>query len=149
MAVRRIRKREPCSIAGAGSITLGKAIEVLASGHVRVVLDTGEASARVPMHVDLPWLTAALARAPVDVAVAITTGAALLWCVFPGLEHASVRREMAAPEVIIRAERSLELRCGDASVTLDGRGEVRAEGKEILSRAEGEHRIQGGSVRIN
>jgi hypothetical protein len=154
MTVRRISKRgvsRSVEVAGAGTVTLGKAIEVETSGHVRVALDSGEeVSARVPMHIDLQWLTTALALAPVEVAVAFTTSrSALLWCVFPGPEHASVRREIAAPDIVIRADHSLELRCGDASVTLDGRGGVRAEGKEILSRASGAHRIQGGSVRVN
>ncbi len=116
MTVRRISKRglsRSVDVAGAGTVTLGKAIEVETSGHVRVALDSGEqVLARVPMHVDLRWLTAALARAPVEVAVAFTTSrAALLWCVFPSPEHASVRREIAAPDIVIRADRSLELRC--------------------------------------
>ena len=157
------RRAMPCACAVPGlkgpaaqeghreAVCLGKAVEVEASGHVRVALETGEdVSARIPMHVDARWLTAALSRAPIEVAVGLTaSGAALLWCVFPGPEHASVPLEISAEDLLIRAGRALELRCGDSSVALDDRGEVRIRGKEILSRASGVHRIKGGAVRIN
>jgi len=47
------------------------------------------------------------------------------------------------------AKEFLELRCGNASITLtnDGRAEVR--GREIVSRASRTNKIRGGSVQIN
>jgi len=50
---------------------------------------------------------------------------------------------------VIEAERELVLRCGKSSLTLTGDGRVTVRGKQILSRAEGQNRVQGASVQLN
>ncbi len=49
----------------------------------------------------------------------------------------------------LEAEDELTLRCGEASLTLTKAGKVTVKGKTLTSRADGVHRIQGGSVQIN
>ena len=49
----------------------------------------------------------------------------------------------------LEAEDELTLRCGEASLTLTKAGKVTVKGKTLTSRADGVHRIQGGSVHIN
>jgi hypothetical protein len=50
---------------------------------------------------------------------------------------------------ILEAERELVLRCGKSSLTLTSDGRVTVRGKQILSRADGQNRVQGASVSLN
>lgn len=52
-------------------------------------------------------------------------------------------------EVRIEAAERLELRCGEASITLRADGKVEIHGTHVLSRSSGPNRIKGGSVSIN
>lgn len=52
-------------------------------------------------------------------------------------------------EVLIEANKSLTLQCGEGSITLRGDGKVLIKGKELVSRAEGINRVKGGAVAIN
>ena len=52
-------------------------------------------------------------------------------------------------EVRVEATHRIELRCGEASLTLRADGKVEVRGTHILSRSSGPHRIKGGSVDIN
>lgn len=49
----------------------------------------------------------------------------------------------------IVAERELVFRCGKSSVTLSRDGKITIRGEEIVSRANGANRIQGGSIQLN
>jgi hypothetical protein len=51
--------------------------------------------------------------------------------------------------LLLTAEREIEIRCGDASITLSRAGKVLIQGKYILSRSSGYNRIKGASVDIN
>jgi len=51
--------------------------------------------------------------------------------------------------VVIRAERDIELRCGDASIVLTRSGKVLIHGNFVLSRSRGANRIKGAFVDIN
>ena len=51
--------------------------------------------------------------------------------------------------VRIEAEQEIELRCGDAAITLTADGRVRIEGRGLLSHARELNRIRGGQVKIN
>ncbi|MFN0113200.1 MAG: hypothetical protein ACKVPY_00835 [Paracoccaceae bacterium] len=53
-----------------------------------------------------------------------------------------------APKVV-EAKGTLILRCGKASVTLHADGRIAVKGEELLSRARGANRVQGGSVQLN
>ena len=51
--------------------------------------------------------------------------------------------------VVIRAERDLELRCGDASIVLTRAGKVLIKGNFVLTRSRGANKIKGAYVDIN
>ena len=50
---------------------------------------------------------------------------------------------------VVTAEREIELRCGQASITLTRAGKVLIKGEYVLSASSGVNRIRGGSVQIN
>ena len=52
-------------------------------------------------------------------------------------------------KVVISAKHELELRCGDASITLTSGGRAVTRGAVVISHASGVNRIRGGSVQIN
>mgnify|MGYP003703673193 CR=1 FL=1 len=52
-------------------------------------------------------------------------------------------------ELCLRAREALTLECGDARITLRQDGKVVIVGRDILSRAQGPHRIRGATVDIN
>lgn len=49
----------------------------------------------------------------------------------------------------LRAEKEIVLSCGKASITLTRAGKILIRGEYVLSRSNGVHRIQGGTVQIN
>jgi hypothetical protein len=51
--------------------------------------------------------------------------------------------------MVIRAEREIVLRCGEASITLTRAGKVVIKGTYVLSRSSGVNRIKGAAVDIN
>lgn len=51
--------------------------------------------------------------------------------------------------VVIRAERDIELRCGEASIVLTRAGKVLIRGSYVLSRSRGANKIKGAFVDIN
>jgi hypothetical protein len=51
--------------------------------------------------------------------------------------------------LVIRAERDLELRCGDASIVLTAAGKVLIKGNFVLTRSRGANKIKGAYVDIN
>jgi Domain of unknown function (DUF6484) len=50
---------------------------------------------------------------------------------------------------VVAAEREIELRCGEASITLTRAGKVLIKGEYVLTRAKGLNRIKGAAVSIN
>jgi hypothetical protein len=71
----------------------------------------------------------------------------------PPSEAPPVARSMTVAvdgqRVLIEGEREIQLRCGRSSLTLRQDGKIVIKGTHIVSRAEGPHRIKGGSVTIN
>lgn len=55
----------------------------------------------------------------------------------------------SAADVVLEAERSLTLRCGEASLTLRADGRVLLRGEDVVSHAKRVNRIRGGSVAVN
>ncbi len=51
--------------------------------------------------------------------------------------------------VLIDAQDAIELRCGEASITLTKTGKIVIKGKYLLNRSSGVNRIIGGSVQVN
>jgi hypothetical protein len=54
-----------------------------------------------------------------------------------------------APRLQLAALGSIELRCGDAQVSLSIDGKVTVLGDEVLSSAVGSHRIEGATIDLN
>jgi len=52
-------------------------------------------------------------------------------------------------KVVLEGKEQVELRCGDASITLTKSGKILIRGKYLLNRASGVNRILGGSVQVN
>jgi hypothetical protein len=52
-------------------------------------------------------------------------------------------------KLVFEANREVTLKCGKASITLTADGRVTIRGTQVLSRADGPNRIQGGSVQLN
>jgi hypothetical protein len=59
------------------------------------------------------------------------------------------RTEIADDVVLVRGRDSIELRCGEASITLHKDGKVMIRGTYVLSRASKENRLAGGSIHLN
>ncbi|WP_210526195.1 DUF6484 domain-containing protein [Rubellimicrobium arenae] len=51
--------------------------------------------------------------------------------------------------VRLEARRRIELRCGEASITMFEDGRISIRGTDLLSRSSGSNRIKGGSVQLN
>lgn len=51
--------------------------------------------------------------------------------------------------LVITGEEEIELRCGEASITLQKNGKLVIRGTYVETRAKGTNRIKGGSVQIN
>jgi hypothetical protein len=137
-----------------GAAAEGRVVAVDAErGTARVMLDEGgHVDARLPQHVSVPWLAAAVELAAVEAAVTIPrSGRAILWSVFPSAEHAavSVDVQLVGRHVTLEASEQLELRCSRGSVSIDPQGNVTVRGKDVLSRASGANRIKGGIIGLN
>src|SRR5436190_15017892 len=87
-------------------VLAGRATEFTASGRVLFVSNGGRTiECRVPQHVNVSWMRAALAKGPVEAEAAVTDdgGEGSLWSVFPGPAHEGVlpdRLELAASESV-------------------------------------------------
>ena len=62
-----------------------------------------------------------------------------------GLRHVHIDGD----RLVISAEREIEIRCGDASITLTRAGKLLIQGLYVSSRSVGVNRIRGGTVEIN
>jgi hypothetical protein len=61
----------------------------------------------------------------------------------------NVTIEADGDRFVVNAEREIELRCGEASITLTRAGKVLIKGEYVLTRAKGLNRIKGAAVSIN
>ena len=75
--------------------------------------------------------------------------AILGWVAEPRPGTAVRRLEVNGERIVVSATQELELRCGEASVTLTADGRVLVKGRGILNHAREVNRIRGGQVRIN
>lgn len=65
-----------------------------------------------------------------------------------GATHAAEAR-IDGERVLLRADKEIELRCGDAAIVLTADGRITLRGKYVTSQASATHRILGGSVNVN
>ncbi len=59
------------------------------------------------------------------------------------------RRTDDGERLVLKAEREIELRCGESSIVLTRAGKVLIKGNYVLSRSRGANRIKGAYVDIN
>jgi hypothetical protein len=57
--------------------------------------------------------------------------------------------KLDSERVVLKAEREIELRCGDASIVLTRAGKVLIKGNFVLTRSRGANKIKGAYVDIN
>jgi hypothetical protein len=62
---------------------------------------------------------------------------------------AATEARVDGKRVVITGEDEVELRCGEASITLSKSGKLVIRGAYVETRAKGTNRIKGGSVQIN
>ena len=69
----------------------------------------------------------------------------ILGRVLPALPFA----EVDGDRLVLEANREIVLRCGKSSITLKADGRVSVKGTQLLSRADGQNRVQGATVQLN
>ncbi len=63
--------------------------------------------------------------------------------------QAPVEVRLDGEKLLLTANKTIELRCGDASITLTAAGKVLLKGTYVLSRSSGYNKIKGAVVDIN
>ena len=61
----------------------------------------------------------------------------------------SVNCKVDGERIVLRGERQIELRCGEASIVLTQAGKVLIKGNFVLSRSRGANKVKGAYVDIN
>lgn len=92
-----------------------------------------------------------------DVALGFENGDALRPIILGFLIQPESKREATSANVVrvdgnrtvVTGEQEIELRCGNASITLTRAGKILIRGAYVLSRSSGVNSIKGGSVQIN
>ena len=110
----------------------------------------GPTAARLLVALTLPALqAAAAARQPV--ALVFERGDPALPLITGLVQAVTVAAEarVDGKRVVITGEDEVELRCGEASITLSRSGKLVIRGAYVETRAKGTNRIKGGSVQIN
>jgi hypothetical protein len=147
-AVERVGKPQAASGEAIGRrwVVEGRVVAVLPDGRARVEVASGEViDCRCAQAIDVGWLRAALARGPVDAEASIGVRGGSLCAVFPGPEHASV----VAERVALESSQSVEIKCGQSSITMKKDGRVRIRGRDVAARGARVARLQGHTVRLN
>ncbi len=67
----------------------------------------------------------------------------------PSQSGSSGEQALTGETIIVRGRDAIELRCGDASITLRSDGRILIRGTNVLSRATEQNRVAGGSVHFN
>lgn len=57
--------------------------------------------------------------------------------------------EIDGERLVLEADKEIVLRCGKSSITLKADGRVQVKGTQVLSRADGQNRVQGATVQLN
>jgi hypothetical protein len=120
-------KRASSRTAGDRQIVGGRVTAVLADRRAKLVTPAGlTILCRCPQHVNVDWLRAAVAVAPVEAEASTTGSAGTIWCLLPDPEH----RDVAPSHIDLVASDSLKVACGQATLTLDKAGTIWVRGRE-------------------
>lgn len=124
----------------AEGLTLGRLDGFTEAGLARVALADGAA---VPAR-------SLVALHPLDLGREVALARAGDGMLVVGLVQPALRAVVAdGAATVIEAREKLELRCGPATVTLFADGRIELRGTQLLSRADGANRVQGGAVLLN
>ena len=119
---------EPFAVAVAMAVSDGVVVRAVRRGARALVLKTGDATPR--------WLLVGLVRERVGEKAREAR---------PGRLEVSVDGE----KVKLEAEHDIELRCGQASITLRYDGRIELRGTHILSASRGPNRVKGATIALN
>jgi hypothetical protein len=123
----------------------GAALRVEVPGH-------GPALARVAVPMTLARVEAAVA-AGAEVVLGFEAGdpgrPIVLGLVEQGFASGPAEARVDGQRVVLEGKEVVELRCGEATITLRADGKVTIRGAYVETRASGTNRIKGGSVQIN
>ena len=158
MAARRIANISP-AIPTLPAVTLGWIVSCEPTSGPLVEFPGnphGPTPARLLAAITLPALQTAVAtRQPValvfergDATLPLITGLVQPAIVAPARSTSSEAR-IDGKRIVITGEEEVELRCGEASITLNKSGKLVIRGAYVETRAKGTNRIKGGSVQIN
>jgi hypothetical protein len=110
----------------------------------------GPAPARLLVQVDEAALRRAVAeRTPVALVFEAGDPARPLIVWFVQSPNQPREARVDGKRVVLTGEEEIELRCGEASISLKKNGKLVIRGAYVETRAKGTNRIKGGSVQIN
>lgn len=116
------------------------------------VPDHGLALARVAVPMTLASVEAAVA-AGAEVVLGFVEGdpgrPVVLGLVEQEFARGPAEARVDGQRVVLEGKELVELRCGEATITLRANGKVTIRGAYVETRASGTNRIKGGSVQIN
>jgi hypothetical protein len=162
MLKQHVRKSRPRARTAAGARAAAPA-GVARVGRVEAIDETGTPWVTAPGWLEQP-ARALLASPPPGGAIELSAGRRVVllpiegdeagavivgWLAEPAAPALERRIEVDGRRIVISAEQELELRCGEARITLTADGKVKIQGKGILNHARELNRIRGGQVRIN
>jgi hypothetical protein len=134
-------------VTGGGDVSIARFVGL--DAEARFLLDCGSEAPPV-VSLSCVALTEADAGAQVVVAFEGASRRPIIVGLLRERAQAAVTRAAVDGErVVIKAEREIELRCGDASIVLTRAGKVLIRGTYVLSRSRGANRIKGAFVDIN
>lgn len=123
----------------------GASLQVEVPGH-------GLARARVAVPLAMTQVEAAV-QANAEVVLGFEDGdpgrPIVLGLVEQGFSREPAEARIDGQRVVIAGKEEVELRCGEATITLRANGKVVIRGAYVETRASGTNRIKGGSVQIN
>lgn len=119
-------------------------------GTIVDVPGSGPAVARLLVAVDEAALLRA-AEAHTPVALLFEAGDPALPLIVGFVQAPQTGREVKVDgkRVVLTGEEEIELRCGEASISLKKNGRLEIRGAYVETRAKGTNRIKGGTVQIN
>ena len=131
-------------------VVMGVVVSHGPDGTIVEVPGSGPAVARLLVAVNEAALVRAVeARTPV--ALMFEAGDPGLPLIVGFVQAPRTEREVKVngKRVVLTGEEEIELRCGEASISLKKNGRLEIRGAYVETRAKGTNRIKGGSVQIN
>lgn len=137
---------------GSAELRIGRVVGLEGASLLVEVPGHGLARARVAVPLTLAQVDAAV-KASGEVVLGFEEGdpgrPIALGLVEQGFAREPAEARIDGQRVVIAGKDEVELRCGEATITLRANGKVVIRGAYVETRASGTNRIKGGSVQIN